>query len=297
MDDDDAEVDDQDALLGLTDRYSGDSFGKGRSSGSHAVGTTKDDDGVARHINGHGHRYNKYEMPSLPTAPGRRAKRSPPPDPNLPDALKLVNQEASEKSMKSVNYDDAATALKSSNKLSMVVKGIMKRRGPLQIDRARAFPVERGICGNWMANYSKLHADILAGKAPQRFAIMMSNQSGLADRLSSTITVFLYAVLTGRAFQYHWIGKHDLWKALKSDYIDWRYTAPEAKSGRVLNMSMYDANWDMGSKRDKLAYLFWHTNITALGSDYEHVIWTSNRGATYRTLFNPWLQVRGCVRW
>jgi hypothetical protein len=39
---------------------------------------------------------------------------------------------------------------------------------------------------------------------PQRYAIMRSRaewQNGLADRLASSVTVFLYALLTDRAYQ------------------------------------------------------------------------------------------------
>jgi hypothetical protein len=33
------------------------------------------------------------------------------------------------------------------------------------------YPIERGICGNWMQPYTQLHKDILQGKRPPRYTI------------------------------------------------------------------------------------------------------------------------------
>lgn len=54
-------------------------------------------------------------------------------------------------------------------------------------------------CGNWQAGYSQLHADILAGRAPPRYAVA-GGMSGLADNVVGAISVFYFALLTGRAF-------------------------------------------------------------------------------------------------
>lgn len=83
--------------------------------------------------------------------------------------------------------------------------------------------MDRGICANWVQWYSERHAAILNGSAPQRYAVMASYASGLGDRLISTVSVILYAVLTERAFMYDWHGKHDLKQAFQSPFIDWTY--------------------------------------------------------------------------
>ena len=51
-----------------------------------------------------------------------------------------------------------------------------------------------------------------------RYAIMVSKKSGLGDRLTCAVSVALYAVLTGRAFQYDWHGQHSLWNAYRSGH-------------------------------------------------------------------------------
>jgi hypothetical protein len=56
-----------------------------------------------------------------------------------------------------------------------------------------------GDCGNWQADYARLHADILAGRAPQRYAVAHGDR-GLADSMKGAVSVFYYAVLTKRAF-------------------------------------------------------------------------------------------------
>lgn len=66
------------------------------------------------------------------------------------------------------------------------------------------YPLQRLQCGNWSTGYAALHRDILAGRAAQRYAVFRSRdawRNGLADRVASSVTIMLYALLTGRAFQ------------------------------------------------------------------------------------------------
>ena len=66
------------------------------------------------------------------------------------------------------------------------------------------YPLQRLQCGNWSTGYAALHRDILAGRAAQRYAVFRSRdawRNGLADRVASSVTILLYALLTGRAFQ------------------------------------------------------------------------------------------------
>ncbi len=66
-------------------------------------------------------------------------------------------------------------------------------------------------------------AALLAGHPPgHRFAVMVSNASGLADRLTCSLSVFLYALVTNRSYEYVWYGNHELWGSLRSVWIDWR---------------------------------------------------------------------------
>lgn len=100
-----------------------------------------------------------------------------------------------------------------------------------------------------MQAYVQLHSDILTGKLPPHYAIMMSESSGLGDRLTSSIAIALYAILTKRAFLYDWRGKHNLWNAYRSSYVDWRYKGQDKALGssQVLHMRMYDHSWWPGA--------------------------------------------------
>ncbi len=138
-------------------------------------------------------------------------------------------------------------------------------------------PLNRLQCGNWAERYTQLHKDILQGKAPQRFTVMRSKQefgNGLADRLATSVTIFLYALLTDRAFLYDWDPPPDarevalqqevygrymffeppthLWTALRSDFIDWRYKGPVGTAEDTVVMD-YNCDKDTDVYKDFFA--------------------------------------------
>ena len=55
-------------------------------------------------------------------------------------------------------------------------------------------------CGSWQNAYSKLHRSILSSEQPGRYAVAVAAHTGLSDRLVGLVTVFMYALLTDRAF-------------------------------------------------------------------------------------------------
>lgn len=57
-------------------------------------------------------------------------------------------------------------------------------------------------CGGtgWLAAYTKLHADIRSGARPERLLIHVLPTTGLADRLTGSLTLFYISVLSGRAY-------------------------------------------------------------------------------------------------
>ena len=61
-------------------------------------------------------------------------------------------------------------------------------------------------CGNWQAEYSRLHSSILRGEAPPRFAVSIAIEAGFADNVVGIISEFYFALLSNRAFQ---ITTHD----------------------------------------------------------------------------------------
>jgi hypothetical protein len=151
----------------------------------------------------------------------------------------------------------------------------------------RHHPSNRFECGAWMHAYQQKHKAIMEGKAPQRFAIMRSLnewENGLADRLASSLGILLFAILTDRAFQYDFEGEPHLWEGLKSDFIDWRYTA-----------------WDKGNSSITLDYVAEHNsepefysfflekNLTDIGKDQHSVIWFTDHCPVYKSFENPYL--------
>ncbi|KAG2483130.1 hypothetical protein HYH03_017976 [Edaphochlamys debaryana] len=59
--------------------------------------------------------------------------------------------------------------------------------------------LQSGVCSKLYHHYTELHANVLSGKAPQKFLVHVSPSFGLADRLTGLVAAFYYALLTQRA--------------------------------------------------------------------------------------------------
>ncbi|KAG2493352.1 hypothetical protein HYH03_008485 [Edaphochlamys debaryana] len=146
---------------------------------------------------------------------------------------------------------------------------------------------------------------------------MVSEASGLADRLTCSLTVMLYAILTNRTYEYVWYGHHVLWESLSSPYIDWRSPPRDQHEGTQL---VRDANgtvlphvtenywWSKPGRTELLArkyvdpsnatakeevrQLFAEVDLMSYGKEYDTVIWTSNNGLLRWMVQNPFLAPR-----
>ncbi|KAG2486292.1 hypothetical protein HYH03_014997 [Edaphochlamys debaryana] len=174
-------------------------------------------------------------------------------------------------------------------------------------------------CGDWYQPYARSHAAVRSGAAPgPRYVVMVSEESGLADRLTCSLPVLLYALLTGRAFEYVWYGNHVLWESMQSPYIDWRAPVPPgiATRGTVLR----DANgvllpvvfenhfWaqpgrsqlmtnhylDPSNHRGKIVaqQLFGDSDLVQYGAGYDVILWKANNGMLRWATQNPYLTER-----
>lgn len=93
-------------------------------------------------------------------------------------------------------------------------------------------------CGYWQEEYMKLHREILSGRRPPRYLIAVLPETGLADQLFGIISLFFWALLTGRAFQitagYQQISP--LETAFDAPFINWTRSAGDPK---VLTEHLY----------------------------------------------------------
>ena len=55
--------------------------------------------------------------------------------------------------------------------------------------------------GTWQRQYNALHEAVLSGTFPTRYALSVAVEAGLADRITGTISIFYYALLSKRALQ------------------------------------------------------------------------------------------------
>ena len=168
-----------------------------------------------------------------------------------------------------------------------LLAGVAMLSGQQLLDRVREIhPIQRLECGSWVDSYSALHRKILHGDAPQRYAIMRSKkifENGLADRLSSSVSILLYAILSGRAFQYDWEGDWPLWESLNSDHIDWRYTGVDIGN----ETQLFDHVCDKGIPEYKA--FFGEQDPSRLGDGKHSVVWYSDHGIVWKAFENPLL--------
>ncbi|PNH12341.1 hypothetical protein TSOC_000751 [Tetrabaena socialis] len=220
-------------------------------------------------------------------------------------------------------------------------------------------------CGSWYVPYSHMHAAVRAGRfpvaapqpakpatsteaanssiaissnssaavqGPARYAVFMSVASGLADRLTNSLSVFLYALLTDRAFEHVWYGKHQLWESYSSPWVDWRAPPRDLTRGHtmraqvpagagdtsgnsteaegpVLRVVTENHHWSQHDRPTMAAELYLHeeqvarrtwlrymaannSGLLTYGDEYEAVVWTLNSPFLRYALRNPLLADR-----
>ncbi|GFR51190.1 hypothetical protein Agub_g13533 [Astrephomene gubernaculifera] len=190
-------------------------------------------------------------------------------------------------------------------------------------------------CGNWYVPYSQMQAATRAANsaaasddigywsianaassatfqpARSRYTVMRSSESGLGDRLGCSLTVFLHALLSNRAFEYEWYGHHVLWDSYQSFWIDWRVPPESADEGVIMraedgtvlpvvtenhfwkdpNRSRQISNFYLSgyqlAERHLMTQLFTSGDISTYGDDKDVVIWKLNTGLLMKAFSNP----------
>ena len=156
-------------------------------------------------------------------------------------------------------------------------------------------PINRLQCGSWVQEYAAMHRDLMAGSvagARPRLAVMVSRaewENGIADRIASSLSVLLYAILTRRAFLYEW-GEElvaPLWAGLRSDFIDWR--APSGwREGRESSKITLDYVAERNNESEFLSF-FQHDDLTSLWEKFETVVFHTDHSHVHAAFDNPHL--------
>ncbi|KAJ3167393.1 hypothetical protein HDU88_002315 [Geranomyces variabilis] len=169
-------------------------------------------------------------------------------------------------------------------------------------------------CGNWGENYARMHAAILKGQQENsvvpRYAVSVAVDAGTADRVAGIITGFLYALLSGRAFQILTYGSLPSFAvSMRSPYINW--TAPEydnilyehlkftyqgVRGNPVLrvmpaevNSSLYGSFYWVNAQQGDMEKTILFSNLTSFPAEHlTHVFYSSNRGVSFRLFNNPY---------
>ena len=181
------------------------------------------------------------------------------------------------------------------------------------LEPTRLIPIHRSVfdgCGTWQEDYIKRHRAILNGQLPPRYLVSVSEEGGLADRLTGTMTEFMFALLTGRAFQIITYGTLPRFEAaFSSPHINWsrpcdddrlidilKYTYRGHRGylgvrsyGPEVNTNLYWPLYWINSGRD--VEFFLSSNVSQQPLQHENVptiFVASNQGRIIRLFDNPY---------
>lgn len=159
-------------------------------------------------------------------------------------------------------------------------------------------------CGNWQAEYSRLHASILRGEAPPRYAVSIAVEAGFADNVVGLISEFFFALLSNRAFQ---ITTHapipPYSAAFDSPNINWtrhvddpenvimpvrHLFSGERKYGPEVDAKKYAGVYLVNQDHLMEAWLKENLRLWPEGGQAETVFLSSNRGRILSLFDNPY---------
>ena len=144
-------------------------------------------------------------------------------------------------------------------------------------------------CGSWQANYAELHYQILHNTASssQKFALVHTWHRGWGDRLTSIVTIFLYALLTDRAFGIKWYGTFPLESVFDTYGIDWRYNPYIHGSGESGSDTISkDFSQNLFDEKSKLAQWYGGKDLIKMyKKKWRTVVLESNQGQMRRSIY------------
>lgn len=151
-------------------------------------------------------------------------------------------------------------------------------------------------CGHWQQAYTAKHARILAG-IDERRIVVAAGISGLADTLTGAVTVFYFALLTGRAFLWHIQadGKRNP-KMLEAAYIkpniDWSvYNDSYAVRAHGTEQDTLYLKFDSTDSTPAIRHLrnmFRHGNLSHVGSNFSVIHVQAASGLVYDLFHNSY---------
>ncbi|KAI5478720.1 putative glycosyltransferase [Pseudohyphozyma bogoriensis] len=154
--------------------------------------------------------------------------------------------------------------------------------------------------GKWEDSYAQLHAAMLNGTMPPKLVEYRCQRGwqcgGLADRLFGTVSTFMMALVTNRAFFMGWDFPVPPDMVFDSPYIDWSLPFDEQWKGyqnpiyNSTELANGPAAWDFVNCAVDLLEDF---EKRTLVTDWDGWNWAqlrTNRGSFYRAFRKPWLE-------
>eukprot|EP00906_Rhabdomonas_costata_P004702 RCo006956 len=159
----------------------------------------------------------------------------------------------------------------------------------------------------WRKTYAVMHAEVLKGVRPKRFAVALVSDGGTVDILTGILTLFYYALLTDRAFQIATYAQlPDFRMGFDSPYIQWSATYPDILFEHI-KVSFHGIREFAGQRRPVFkhttnAFTYWYIvneggsdslarsdfrKIYPLNDSAPYAFVSSNRGRTFLLFHNP----------
>eukprot|EP00906_Rhabdomonas_costata_P020408 RCo029699 len=159
----------------------------------------------------------------------------------------------------------------------------------------------------WQDTYAVMHSEILRGIRPKRFAVAVVSEGGTGDQLTGLLTMFYYALLTGRAFQIMTYGfLPDYRMGYDAPFIDWFASYPDILFENIKNtfkgVREYSGERKPLFKHNTQAFTYWYLvndgatqvfnrsdlrRVPNVNDSAPYAFVSSNRGRTFVLFNNP----------
>ena len=160
--------------------------------------------------------------------------------------------------------------------------------------------VSAAICGTWQSAYTKAHRQAGAHGGFVKSIVAVPHNSGIADRITGLVSVFLWGLAAGRKFQIGSLpGLHPLQSAFNSPHINWERPQDPDWMIEPLYESAINKDYNQTVSWKSLAAFnmiggrladLWDGDLTSQSTDTATLMVTTNRGHSVALFDNPFIK-------
>lgn len=165
---------------------------------------------------------------------------------------------------------------------------------------SRNAEVSAPICGTWQSAYTKAHRQAGAHGGSVKTIVAVPHKSGIADRITGLVSVFLWGLAAGRKFQIGLLpGLHPLQSAFNSPHINWKRSQDPDWMIEPLYESAITKDYNQTVSWKSLAAFnmiggrlteLWDGDLISQSADTDTLMVASNRGHTVALFDNSFIK-------